>query len=154
MFKLTEPYLTVVLLVNSGKNNVHCIRHDVNRCLVFLPVFKVGFLWTEGYCWFGIFGILEIWYFIGSLNQYLIHNLIVGSGQCQIHRMHVLCEFIVARMLTVSRLTEDRSSCLCLLNIQGCDRNPSQSSNGAVIFTLVLVLKESIKMYSVKVQHS
>lgn len=58
MSTFTEPYLTVVLLVNSGKNNVHCIRHDVNRRLVFLPVFSVGFLWTTGTCWFGILDII------------------------------------------------------------------------------------------------
>lgn len=58
MSKLTKPYLAVVLLVNSGKNNVHCIRHDVNRRLVFLPVFSVGFLWTKSSCWFGILDII------------------------------------------------------------------------------------------------
>lgn len=47
-------YLTEVLLVSSGKNNVHCIRHDVDWSLVFLPVFNVGWLWTKCSCWFDI----------------------------------------------------------------------------------------------------
>lgn len=58
MSKLTEPYLTVVLLVYSGKNNIHCIRHDVNRRLVFLPVFSVGFLSTKGSCRFDILDVV------------------------------------------------------------------------------------------------
>lgn len=37
-------YLTVVSFVCSGQHNVHCIRHDVDRGLVLLPCFDVGFL--------------------------------------------------------------------------------------------------------------
>lgn len=37
-------YLTDVLLVSSGKDKVHSIRHDVDRSLVFLPGFVVGLL--------------------------------------------------------------------------------------------------------------
>lgn len=55
---------------------------------------------------------------IGNISLYLVHNLVVGSGQQQIHGMHVLGELEVTRMLTVSGLTEDITGCLCFLDIQ------------------------------------
>lgn len=53
-----------------------------------------------------------------SISQYLVHNLVVGGGQNQIHGVHVLGELEVAWMLTVSGLAEDIASCLCFLHIQ------------------------------------
>lgn len=41
---LSNVYLTVFVLVFSCKNDVHCIRHDVDSSLVLLPVFNVGLL--------------------------------------------------------------------------------------------------------------
>lgn len=40
----TEQYLAVVFLVFPGQGNVHGIRHDVDRGLVAVPAFSVGFL--------------------------------------------------------------------------------------------------------------
>lgn len=60
MLKITLSitlYLTEVLLVSSSKNNVHCIRHDMDGSLVFLPGFQVGFLKTKCSCCFDILDI-------------------------------------------------------------------------------------------------
>lgn len=145
-----ELYLTVVPPVSSGKNNIHCIRHDVDRSLVFLPIFGVGFLSEKYNCQFDILDINVGKWILTLLSRkfyfkYLIHNLIVGGGQCQIHRLQVFSEPEVTRMLTVMALTEDLASCFGFLNIQRSNRNPSYSSNEALIVTLVLVLREKIK---------
>lgn len=60
---------------------------------------------------------ISVHFMVGAI-QYLIHNLVVGSGQCQIHGLHLLFEVKVARMLTVSLLTQDPASCFRFLNIQ------------------------------------
>ena len=102
-------YLTVVPPVSSGKNNFHCIRHDVDRSLVLLPIFGVGFLSEKYNC---LFDILDVnvgkWIFFPLLSRkYLIHNVVVGSGQSQIHGVHFFSEPEFTRMLTVIGLTED-----------------------------------------------
>lgn len=96
----------------------------------------------------------EIFVFTGYPIQYLIHNLIVGSGQCQIHGVHVLGECEVARMLTVTGLTENLASCFGFLNIQRSNRNPSYSFDKAFIFTLVLVLRKNINRNGIPSQYS
>lgn len=72
---------------------------------------------------------------------YLIHDLVVGSSQSQIHGVHVLGEVEFAGMLTVSWFTEGLAGHLCLLHIQRPNRNPTESPHEVVILTLVLVLK-------------
>lgn len=80
-----------------------------------------------------------------SISQHLVHNLVVGRGQHQIHGMHVLGELEVAGMLTVSGLAEDIAGRLRFLDIQRSNRNPAGSSDAAVIVTLVLVLWRKAK---------
>lgn len=55
---------------------------------------------------------------IRSISQYLVHNLVVGGGQHQIHGMHVLGELEVAGKLTISGLAEDMAGRLRFLDIQ------------------------------------
>lgn len=118
--KIAELYLTEVFLVFPGQSNAHGIRHDVDCSLVIVPGLSVGLLGdknninektnknTKVTCNINIYNI----------SWYLVHNLVVGSGQYQIHGVHVLGELVVAGMMTVSGLTEDIACCLCFLNIQ------------------------------------
>lgn len=56
--------------------------------------------------------------FIAGEIYYLVHDLVVGSGQNEVHGLHVLSEFEVAWMLTILCLTKDLASCFGFLNIQ------------------------------------
>ena len=72
---------------------------------------------------------------------YLVHDLVVVSGQDHVHGVHQLLELEFGRVCTVLMFTLDVRADLCKLHRQRANRNPSRSSHIVVPVRLVLVLQ-------------
>lgn len=74
-----------------------------------------------------------------------VENLSVGLDQLHVHGVEWAGELEGVRVLSVFLLVQSRPSRLCLLHLQGADRNPTDSLDAVLVILFVLVLENHKK---------
>lgn len=78
---------------------------------------------------------------------YLVHDLIVGSSQSQVHGVHQLAELKVGWMSAVLLVTLNLTTNFSGLNCKWANWDPSSTSDIVVPFRLVITLKRNVRSH-------